>query len=210
MCFPMSGGSMVTCSSVDSTITGAPDALGQEGKDVARYDAASCQAPLVPDNWMQASHGVPLELDGTTTDVNSNGLYSSSSMDVEINPPVLDWGRSNLYAASMASFTVVNRNNDSVLRVYEPFSTDPQFYVYGYEDLVLQPGENASVTFVFLPKLLGSSSAHLVLQTNFGGFIIQAKGMAVRSPYQILPLTRMDVVLGGHLEKNLSIYNPFW
>ncbi|KAM0920844.1 hypothetical protein ACQ4PT_007256 [Festuca glaucescens] len=209
MCFPMSGGSMVTCSYVDSMITGAPDALGQEGKDVARYDAASCQAPLVPDNWMQASHGVPLELDGTTTDVNSNGLYSSSSMDVEINPPVLDWGRSNLYATSMASLTVVNRNNDSVLRVYEPFSTDPQFYVYGYEDLVLQPGENASVTFVFLPKLLGSSSAHLVLQTNFGGFIIQAKGMAVRSPYQILPLTRMDVVLGGHLEKNLSIYNPF-
>jgi hypothetical protein len=130
-------------------------------------------------------------------------------MDVGISPPVLDWGRRNLYAASMSSLTVVNLNNDSVLRVYEPFSTDPQFYVYGYEDLVLQPGENASVTFMFLPKLLGSSSAHLVLQTNFGGFIIQAKGMAVRSPYQILPLTRMDVVLGGHLEKNLSIYNPF-
>uniref|UniRef100_A0ACD5TV38 Uncharacterized protein n=1 Tax=Avena sativa TaxID=4498 RepID=A0ACD5TV38_AVESA len=209
MCFPMSGGGMVTCSSVDAVITGAPDALGQDRKEVARYDAALCQAPLVPDNWIQASHGVPQELDGAATDVNPNGLYSSSSMDVEINPPVLDWGRSNLYAASVASLTVLNRNNDSVLHVYEPFSTDPQFYVYGYEDLVLQPGENASVTFMFLPKLLGSSSAHLVLQTNFGGFIIQAKGMAVRSPYQILPLTKMDVVLGGHLEKNLSIYNPF-
>ncbi|CAM0871836.1 unnamed protein product [Alopecurus aequalis] len=210
MCFPMSGGGgMVTCSSVDARITGAPDITGQGGKDVARYDAASCQAPLVPDNWMQASQGMPLELDGTTTDGNPNGLYSSSSMNVEINPPVLDWGRSNLYAASMASLTVVNLNNDSVLRVYEPFSTDPQFYVYGYEDLILQPGENASVTFMFLPKLLGSSSAHLVLQTNFGGFIIQAKALAVRSPYQILPLTRMEVVLGGQLEKNLSIYNPF-
>lgn len=209
LCFPMSGGGMVTCSSADARITGARDALGRDGEDVARYNAASCQAPLVPDNWMQASHGVPLELDGTPTDVNPSGLYSSSSMDVEINPPVLDWGRSNLYAASMASLTVVNLNNESVLRVYEPFSTDPQFYVYGYEDLVLQPRENASVTFMFLPKLLGSSSAHLVLQTNFGGFIIQAKGMAVRSPYQILPLTRMDVVIGKHLEKNLSIYNPF-
>ncbi|KAF7040958.1 hypothetical protein CFC21_050816 [Triticum aestivum] len=209
MCFPMSGGGMVTCSSADAIVAGARDALGREGKDVARYDAGSCQAPLVPDNWMQASHGVPLELDGATSDVSPNALYSSSSMNVEISPPVLDWGRSNLYAASVASLTVVNLNNDSVLRVYEPFSTDPQFYVYGYEDLVLQPGENASVTFMFLPKLLGSSSAHLVLQTNFGGFIIQAKGMAVGSPYQILPLTRMDVVIGGHLEKNLSIYNPF-
>uniref|UniRef100_A0A453IYQ3 Uncharacterized protein n=1 Tax=Aegilops tauschii subsp. strangulata TaxID=200361 RepID=A0A453IYQ3_AEGTS len=209
MCFPMSGGGMVTCSSADAIVAGARDALGREGKDVARYDAGSCQAPLVPDNWMQASHGVPLELDGATTDVSPNALYSSSSMNVEISPPVLDWGRSNLYAASVASLTVVNLNNDSALRVYEPFSTDPQFYVYGYEDLVLQPGENASVTFMFLPKLLGSSSAHLVLQTNFGGFIIQAKGMAVGSPYQILPLTRMDVVIGGHLEKNLSIYNPF-
>ncbi|KAL6867256.1 hypothetical protein ACP4OV_015280 [Aristida adscensionis] len=209
--FPMAGGGVVTCSAVDTVIAGACNGLGQEGGGGVRYNAASCQAPLVPENWMQASTGVPLELDGTAADVDQSVLHSSLSAtaNVEINPPVLDWGRSDLYATSMATLTVVNLNNDSVLRLYEPFSTDPQFYVYGYEDLELQPGDNASVTFVFLPKLLGSSSAHLVLQTNFGGFIIQAKGMAVRSPYQILPLTGIDVVIGGHLERNLSIYNPY-
>jgi hypothetical protein len=150
-----------------------------------------------------------MEVDSTATDADPNGLQSPLSMNVQINPPVLDWGRSDLYAATKANLTVVNLNNNSVLRLYEPFSTDPQFYVYGYEDLELQPGDNATVTFVFLPKLLGSSSAHLVVQTNFGGFIIHAKGMAVSSPYQILPLTGIDVVIGGQLERNLSIYNPY-
>ncbi|KAJ1298471.1 hypothetical protein BS78_01G456200 [Paspalum vaginatum] len=208
--FPMSGGGgVVTCSSVDTTLTRARNGLGRDGDAGARYNVASCQSPLVPDNWIRASAGVPMELDGMAADAIPSGLHSSLSMNVAIEPPVLDWGRIDLYAASMANLTVVNLNKDSALRLYEPFSTDPQFYVYGYEDLELQPGENATVTFVFLPKLLGSSSAHLVVQTNFGGFIIHAKGMAVSSPYQILPLTGIDVAIGGQLEMNLSIYNPY-
>ncbi|TVU48144.1 hypothetical protein EJB05_07770 [Eragrostis curvula] len=207
--FPMSGGSVVTCSSVNTMITGARDGLVREGDAGARHNVASCQAPLVPDNWMRASAGVPLELDGTASAVDPSARQSSLSMNVAISPPVLDWGESDLYAASTATLTVVNLNNDSTLRLYEPFSTDAQFYVYGYEDLELQPGDNASVTFVFLPKLPGFSSAHLVLQTNLGGFIIQAKGMAVSSPYQIMPMTGIDVVVGDRLERNLSIYNPY-
>jgi hypothetical protein len=204
--FPMSGGSVVTCSSVD---TGARDGLVPEGDGDVEYNVASCQAPLVPDNWMRASTGVPLELDGTAAAVDPGAIHSSLSMNVAISPPVLDWGSGELYAASTSTLTVVNLNNDSTLRLYEPFSTDPQFYVYGYEGVELQPGDNASVTFVFLPKLLGFSSAHLVLQTNLGGFIIQAKGMAVSSPYQILPLTGIDVIVGDILERNLSVYNPY-
>ncbi|TKV97797.1 hypothetical protein SEVIR_9G518500v4 [Setaria viridis] len=207
--FPMSGGGgVVTCSSVDTTLTRARNGLGRDSDAGVRYNAEPCQAPLVPDNWMRASAGVPMELDVPAADVDPSGLQSSLSMNVAIDPPVLDWGRRDLYAASMATLTVVNLNNDSALRLYEPFSTDPQFYVYGYEDLELQPGDNATVTFIFLPKLLGSSSAHLVVQTNFGGFIIHAKGMAVSSPYQILPLTGIDVVIGGQVGRNLSIYNP--
>ncbi|GJN08849.1 hypothetical protein PR202_ga26809 [Eleusine coracana subsp. coracana] len=207
--FPMSDGSVVTCSSVDTMIIGVRDGLVPEGDGGVMHNVAACHAPLVPDNWMRASTGVPLELDGTAAAVNPIAVHSSLNMNVAISPPVLDWGSSDLYAASTATLTVVNLNNDSTLRLFEPFSTDPQFYVYGYEDLELQPGDNASITFVFLPKLLGFSSAHLVLQTNFGGFIIQAKGMAVSSPYQILPLTGIDVVVGDRLERNLSIYNPY-
>ncbi|ONL94377.1 hypothetical protein ZEAMMB73_Zm00001d027954 [Zea mays] len=52
--FPMSGGGgMVTCSSVDSSLTRARDGLGRGDDARARYDVASCQAPLVPDNWMR-------------------------------------------------------------------------------------------------------------------------------------------------------------
>ncbi|WVZ88118.1 LOW QUALITY PROTEIN: hypothetical protein U9M48_034669 [Paspalum notatum var. saurae] len=179
------GGGVVTCSSVDTTLRRAHNGLGRDGDAGARA-------------------GVPMELDGMTADEipSPSGLHSSLSMNVAIEPPVLDWGRID-YAASTANLTVVNLNKDSALRLYEPFSTDPQFYTWSCSL------GNAPATFVFLPKLLGSSSAHLVVQTNFGGFIIHAKGMAVGSPYQILPVTGIDVAIGGQLEMNLSIYNPY-
>jgi hypothetical protein len=37
---------------------------------------------------------------------------------------------------------------------------------------------------------------------------MDAKGMAVSSPYQMLPLTGIDVVIGGQANRNFLIYNP--
>jgi hypothetical protein len=80
--------------------------------------------------------------------------------------------------ASLSSQDPVDSCSDQCVPEGKPFSTNPRFYVYGYENLE-QPESNATVTFLFLPKLWGSSSAHLVVQTNFGGFITQAKGLSV-------------------------------
>nr|CAB3496856.1 unnamed protein product [Digitaria exilis] len=162
--FPMPGGAgVVSCSSVDTTLARGRHGLGRDGDAGVGYNVACCQAPLVPDNWMRASTGVPMELDGPAADIHPSALQSSSSMNVAINPPVLDWGRSDLYAASKATLTMVNLNNDSALRLYEPFSTDPQFYVYGYEDLELQPGDNATEVAVWMSSLESTRySSHLV------------------------------------------------
>nr|CAD1838095.1 unnamed protein product [Ananas comosus var. bracteatus] len=203
--FEMSNGGIVTCSSI-GPVRRLPDSLSSNGGNVGEDSAGLCQAPLVPDNWMRASSGA-------TSDLNENvdhaQLSGSSSLNVEISPPLLDWGANSLYSASLAFLTVANKNNDSVLLVYEPFSTDPQFYALGAEELSLSPGESASIVFVFLPRWLGSSSAHIILQTNFGGFVIQAKGIAAESPYKIEPLVGLDISVNEAISKNLSIFNPF-
>lgn len=166
-------------------------------------DLSSCRGPL-------------LNQKSTSSMLNKNSeMKSSSSFDgsslpqVEISPPLLDWGQKYLYLPSVAFITVENTCNDSILHVYEPFSTDIQFYPCNFSEVFLGPGEVASICFVFLPRWLGVSSAHLILQTSSGGFLVQAKGFAVESPYGIRPLIGLDVFSNGRWSQNLSLYNPF-
>lgn len=208
LAYKMSNGGVVSCTSVDAS-NGIHDQLRSEGKNIDGDGIASCKAALVPNVWIRASSGLTVELDDHAEDIDLGLNNGYSSPHVEINPPMLDWGTSNLYSPSLAVLTVTNMYNDSVLQVYEPFSTDLQFYAYSFENLSLAPGESASISFIFLPRWLGLSSAQLVLQTSFGGFIIPARGIAVESPYKIEPLVGLDISLDERLNRNLSLYNPF-
>ncbi|XP_019195541.1 PREDICTED: uncharacterized protein LOC109189202 isoform X2 [Ipomoea nil] len=135
--------------------------------------------------------------------------FSGGSLpNVEVSPPMLEWGESFLYFPSLAFVTVMNTHKHSSLHVYEPYSTNSQFYPCNSSEILLAPGEAASVCFVFLPTSLGLSSAQLVLQTNFGGFLVRAKGFAVESPYGIQSVT-LDVSSSGRWSKNISLFNPF-
>ncbi|GLT39031.1 hypothetical protein SLA2020_132390 [Shorea laevis] len=141
-------------------------------------------------------------------EVTQSGSFDiASSPNVEISPPVMDWEEKYLFFPSVAYLTVANTCNDSILHVYEPFSTNIQFYPCNFSEILLGPGEVASICFVFLPRWLGLSSAHLILQTSSGGFLVQARGFAVESPYGIKPVVRLDVPSKGRLSKSLSLFN---
>lgn len=135
-------------------------------------------------------------------------LYYSSP-HVEISPSLLDWGEKYLYFPSLAFLTIRNIHSDNVLTVYEPYSMSSQFYPCNCSEILLEPGEIASICFVFLPTILGSSSAQLVLQTSSGGFLVHATGLALESPYKVPPLVGLDVASGGKWRKNLSLFNPY-
>ncbi|XP_058097046.1 uncharacterized protein LOC131242439 isoform X2 [Magnolia sinica] len=169
----------------------------------------SCKGPSLPNVSMQKPTTSTSTLDKNPKAVASDLFNGSSSLHVSISPPLLDWGLNHLYVPSLAFLTVANTCNDTILHVYEPFSTDPQFYTYDFKEMSLAPGEASTIAFVFLPRWLGLSSSHLVLQTSSGGFVINAKGVAVESPYGIQPLVGLDISSDGRLRKNLSLYNPF-
>ncbi|RDX86864.1 Transmembrane protein, partial [Mucuna pruriens] len=139
----------------------------------------------------------------------SNSFDGSVSPNVRIDPTVLDWGQKYLYSSSAAFLTVTNTCNDSILHLYEPFSTDLQFYPCNFSDVSLRPGESALICLVFFPKSLGLSSASLILQTSSGGFIVEAKGYATESPFGVQPLSGVQISPGGRLSKNFSLFNPF-
>ncbi|KAK4760890.1 hypothetical protein SAY87_005783 [Trapa incisa] len=163
---------------------------------------SSCRGPLF-------NHKV---VNGGPTKNSENLL--SSTLDgsmlpyLEIQPPILDWGEKHLYIPSFAHLAVVNTWNDSILHVYQPYSTDSQFFPCNLTEVRLGPGEVASLCFVFFPKSLGLSSAHLILQTNFGGFIVQAKGFAYEFPYG-QALSGSKSTFSGRWRNNLSLFNPF-
>ncbi|CAL9114208.1 unnamed protein product [Musa textilis] len=206
--YKMVSGGAVSCHLVD-TVGGIDGGLSSGTKNSGGDDVASCMAPLVPDVWIGTLSMMTAGLDDHDKDIYSGLLNGSSSVTVEISPPFLDWGENSLYTPSMAFLTVKNAYKNGVLDVYGPFSTDPQYYAYNFEKLQLAPGESASIAFIFLPRWVGSSSAHLVLQTSLGGFIIQARGVAVESPYKIEPLVGISIPSSKSLIRNLSIYNPF-
>ncbi|XP_060190978.1 uncharacterized protein LOC132620329 isoform X2 [Lycium barbarum] len=142
-------------------------------------------------------------------ETDSSKFLGGSSPHVEINPPLLDWGEKYLYFPSLAFLNVKNTHRDSILTVFEPYGTNSQFYPCNFSETSLAPGETASICFVFLPTWLGLSSAQFVLQTSSGGFLVQAKGFAVESPYRIQPLVSLDISSRGRRSKNLSLYNPY-
>lgn len=132
-----------------------------------------------------------------------------SSPRVNISPNKLDWGHNYLYHPSVVFLRLQNTCNESVLEVYEPFSTNNQFYPFNFSEVALGPGEVAVISFVFSPKWLGLSSAELILQTSLGGFLVEAQGLAVESPHRLRPLEGLDVSSGGGLSRKLSLLNPF-
>lgn len=136
-------------------------------------------------------------------------LSGSSSPRVNISPSKLNWGENYLYHSSIASLSLKNACNESKLEVYEPFSTDSQFYPFNFSEVVLGPGEVTSISFVYVPNKLGSSSAELILQTSLGGFLVEAKGSSVDSPYGLRVLLGFDAPSGEWLSRKLSLSNPF-
>ncbi|KAE9607773.1 putative transmembrane protein [Lupinus albus] len=139
----------------------------------------------------------------------SSSIDGSSAPHVRIDPTVLDWGQNYLYSPSVAFLTVANVCNDSILHLYEPFSNDLQFYPCNFSEVSLRPGESASICFVFFPRCLGMSSADLILQTSFGGFVVESKGYACESPFGIQPLSGLSVSPGGKLSKSFVLPNPY-
>ncbi|KAI3669851.1 hypothetical protein L6452_41295 [Arctium lappa] len=140
--------------------------------------------------------------------IKSNPMDDFSSLNVHISHSLLDWGQKYLHFPSLAFLTVENRHNHSVLNVFEPYSTDAQFYPCNYSEIKLGPGEVASICFVFLPKSLGFSSAHLILQTSSGGFLIQAQGFAIEPPYVIQSSVGLNYSSSGKWSNIISLFNP--
>lgn len=133
----------------------------------------------------------------------------SSSPNVAINPSLMEWGPQPLFSPSVSFLTVLNTCNDTVLHVFKPFSTNSQFYAYGFEEMIVAPQKMVSIAFVYLPRMLGLATGHLVLQTSLGGFLVQVQGEGVESPYRVQPFTGVNAFSRTRLRDNMTLYNPF-
>ncbi|KAL8546270.1 hypothetical protein ACS0TY_006117 [Phlomoides rotata] len=174
-----------------------------KNKNDQQRDLSSCFSTIV-------GHGTQSSKSGENAEtIKSDFLNGFTKPPVEIKPSVLDWGQKHLYYPSLAFLTVKNLDSDSDLSIHYPYSSNSQFYPCNFSEILLAPGEVKSICFVFSPRKLGLSSAQLVLQTSFGGFLIQAKGFAVESPYFIRPLSGFNISSSGSWRKNLSLFNPF-
>ncbi|XP_073293899.1 uncharacterized protein [Primulina huaijiensis] len=166
-------------------------------RSIQQTDTSSCIRSSVDHKTRSLNSGENVE----------NVKFGLMDPHVEIKPALLDWGQKNMYFPSLAFLTVKNLEATGVLSVYDPYSSNTQFYPCNFSETLLAPGEVATICFVFSPTQLGLSLAQLVVQTSFGGFLIQAKGFAVESPF--LMKSGFDASSSGRWKKNLSLFNPF-
>ncbi|XP_019421525.1 PREDICTED: uncharacterized protein LOC109331460 isoform X2 [Lupinus angustifolius] len=196
--FRMLNGGVVSCSMNSKEVNDVSSLQTEDRKD----DISSCGHSLLK---QQTPHSPSKNFEMSK----SSSYDGSSTPDVRIDPTVLDWGQKYLYSPSVAFLTVTNACNDSILHLYEPFSNDLQFYPCNFSEVSLGPGESVSICFVFFPRLPGMSSADLILQTSFGGFVVESKGYASESPFGIQPLSGLIVSPGGRLSKSFVLSNPY-
>lgn len=198
--FRFYSGRTVSCSLYDRK--GCYESPCYHAKSEAQKDVSSCRNCELN---QAVQHLTPKD-DGRTR---QSRFSFHSSPHVEISPSLLDWGQKYLYFPSLAFVTIRNIHSENILTVYEPYSMSSQFYPCNCSEILLEPGEIASICFVFLPTFLGSSSTQLVLQTSSGGFLVHATGLALESPYKVPPLVGLDVASGGKWRKSLSLFNPY-
>ncbi|XP_015963961.1 uncharacterized protein LOC107487780 [Arachis duranensis] len=201
--FRLFNGKFISCSmNSREGVNEIPSLKAQDGHRTGRSDVSSCGGSLCR---QKTTHFLSKYSEMSK----SSSFEGSVSPNVRIGPTVLDWGQNYIYSSSEAFLTLANTCNDSILHIYEPFSTDLQFYPCNFSEVSLRPGESALICFVFFPRCLGLSLAHLILQTSSGGFIVEAKGYATESPFGIQPLSDLETSPGGGFSKNLSLFNPF-
>lgn len=197
--FKLFNGKVVSCSlnsrdGIDELSSVQKDAADESDHSSCRGSTVNQKSPSVSNGYEEVTH--------------SESFAVASRSNVGISPPVMDWGERNLFFPSVAYLTVANTCNDSILHIYEPFSTNLQFYTCNFSEISLGPGEVASICFIFLPRWLGLSTAHLVLQTSSGGFMVQARGFTVESPYGVKPIVSLNVPYTGRVSKKLALLNP--
>nr|XP_043618058.1 transmembrane protein 131 homolog [Erigeron canadensis] len=196
-CFP----STLSGVKADDTVIGTGDIRSSNHGNfqLINGNVVSCSLEVKESN--QDTFDSSNENDTPFVRIKSSIVNDFSSVDIQISHSLLDWGRKYLHVPSLTSLTVENRHKSRVLNVYEPYSTNKQFYPCNYSEFKLGPGEVASICFVFLPKNLGLSSGHLILQTSSGGFLVRAQGFGVEPPYMI----QSSVGSGPRV---VSVFNP--
>lgn len=201
--FKTFSGRVISCSTNKPDDFHGSSSSNGNSKNGEKVNVSSCMSTLI-------DHGSHMPKSKDSVDkVSSDILHSLSSPPVEIKPFLLDWGHKHLYHPSIAFLTVKNVYSDSALTIHYPYSSNSLFYPCNFTEILLAPGEMESICFTFFPRKLGLSSAEIVLQTSFGGFLIQAKGFAVDSPYFIKPIDGFSVSSSGRWRNILSLFNPF-
>lgn len=104
--------------------------------------------------------------------------FVAESPNVVCVPPILEWGHQPLFTSSQRSLTIVNTWNDSSFCVFQPNSTNSDFYTTGFRETILPPGGMMTIYVIFLPTVVDLVEGLLVVQTSAGRVSIHMQGIS--------------------------------
>ena len=134
---------------------------------------------------------------------------------VSIHPIELRFPETVACQVSELVFTVYNTHHSdplTILSITADLSSFQPKNVPGnippYEEGAVPPGGRKQIAVSFAPRSAGVSEGTLMVLTDKGSFLINAKGSTLKSPYKVTPLNGVKVPTRFPHVFELNIYNP--
>lgn len=143
----------------------------------------------------------------------------SGASDLVLMPNALNFPKVALSSLSNHAVTIYNKNHNKTVYLNSVFALpldDGQhndFHVPFVRDQAVPPQGNFTFTVVFLPTRIGSVQTEILIRTSFGQLKYHVQGVAVVSPFKVIPLTHLVSYAGVNsnaaIIPDIALYNPF-
>ncbi|XP_071786597.1 transmembrane protein 131-like [Asterias amurensis] len=137
------------------------------------------------------------------------GLYKQWSLDLSLQPPMLDFGEHAIGMPEIATVRVFNPHPENTLRMLSISGSTPHFHCSFFQEKVVSPGSNTTFEIVFLPRVPGNAENTIFIHTSAGTCPYQVFGVGVPNPYRLRPFLGARVPINTSYSPLITMHNPY-
>eukprot|EP01088_Endostelium_zonatum_P018590 TRINITY_DN601_c0_g1_i2.p1 TRINITY_DN601_c0_g1~~TRINITY_DN601_c0_g1_i2.p1 ORF type:complete len:1977 (-),score=611.23 TRINITY_DN601_c0_g1_i2:44-5974(-) len=146
--------------------------------------------------------------DDDVSDYISGVVVPTYPPTVIITPPYIDFKERPVCMASVENINIINTSDQEELHLFSLQTESLHFHASFFKQSVILPGQNTTVSIVFLPRSTGLVEHFVVIQSNIGELPYKVYGQGVTNPYRIHPFLGAKVPADVMYSPPIELYNP--
>ncbi|KAJ8676644.1 hypothetical protein QAD02_012431 [Eretmocerus hayati] len=127
---------------------------------------------------------------------------------IEFQPRILDFKERQLGIPHQETVTLFNRDDNRTIHLSSISGNTQHFHSSFFQDKVIPPLGNTTISVVFLGREEGEIDSHLFIHTSQGTLKYQVKGVSVSSPYRLRPVVGVKLPINASFNPLIYMHNP--